>query len=210
MDNLKIIFYLDGTGIIYYNEYIHLDSLIAVTKLTKKQISNGISQNELPIEFDLPLDKWDIDGYWGWKASVLFPIDRYETIQYFRKRFDVNRILKDFGSCNIQGGFYKNKNCPENLILTNKLIGYCRGNKKEIEKCLKKIKYLGKRRNCGKGKIIDMKINVIKNDYSIIKNNKAMRYLPNKESIRLVRYRPPYWHRYNRTNCCEIGEKYEI
>lgn len=44
----------------------------------------------------------------------------------------------------------------------------------------------------------------------MIKDGKAMRWLPDKKGIRLVRCRPPYWNRIDRINCCEIGSNLRL
>jgi hypothetical protein len=210
LNNLQITFSLDGTGIVY-NELIHLDSLLAYASLSENDSLYTITSNDIPKEFNLPLDKWYIREHWGWKASVLFPDHvNNETLQFFRRKFNDDRIMITEGSCNLQGGYYKLRNLPESLILINKLAAYCRGDKVEIEKLLKHIKYLGKRRNVGKGKIINIEIKEIENDFSLIKDGCAIRYLPYNNGIRLVRIRPPYWHRHDRINCCNIGDNYEI
>lgn len=211
MDNLKITFFLNGEGI-YYDpaEPIHLDALLAWVLIPYHVQLDNITKDDDPFDVPLPLEKWEINRQWGWKASALFPGKYFESIQYWRKKFRQDRIEIMKGSVNLQQGIYREYNTPMCLIVTDKMIGYARGNGKEIKRILKKIKYLGKKTAYGKGKIIDLDIEKVDEDYSIIKDGKAMRYLPQKKGSRLVRCRPPYWNRIDRINCSEIGDKYYV
>jgi CRISPR type IV-associated protein Csf3 len=209
-ENLQITFFLDGTGLIIdKNEPIHLDALLAWSLIPKFVKLDNIGRSDKPFDCPLPLEKWNIKNQWGWKASALFPGDyQIETIQYWRKKFRQNRIEKMKGSVNTQQGIYREYNTPMCLLLTEKMIAYAVGEKSKIKKALKEIKHLGKKRAYGKGKVISVKVEEIEEDWSIVKDGKAMRWLPKKNGIRLVRCRPPYWNRIERINCCEVGEKY--
>jgi hypothetical protein len=212
MNNLEIIFYLDGTGV-YYDSYepIHLDALLAWAYIPRKIENRNITRDDIPDDIILPLKSWKINNNWGWHASALFPNEDYsESIQYWRKKFRQNRVEKMNSSVNLKQGIYREYNTPMCLIIIDKMICYAKGNKSKIKVALKQIKYLGKKRAYGKGKIIKIKIKEIENDYSLIKDGKAMRWLPKKNGQKLVRCRPPYWNRIDRVNCCEIGEKYKL
>jgi hypothetical protein len=65
---------------------------------------------------------------------------------------------------------------------------------------------LGRKRSVGKGKIVKITTEVIEKDYSVVKEGKAMRYIPQKGACRLVRPRPPYWNLFGRVPCCEVGD----
>lgn len=101
----------------------------------------------------------------------------------------------------------------EGLFYNNNHIGRgfgAVGDRGRIEQILRKnIKYLGKKRSYGKGKVIDIKVEIIDNDYSMIKDGCANRWLPDKNGTRFVRIRPPYWNRIDRVNCCEVGDGYK-
>lgn len=212
MNNLQIIFYLNGEGI-YYDpaEPLHLDALLAWVFVGKYVKFDSIGKSDKPFDTPLPIEKWKINGYWGWKASALFPGENYfESIQYWRKKFRQNRVELMNGSANLQQGIYREYNTPMRLIITDKMIAYCKGEKKKIQKALKKIRYLGKKTAYGKGKIIGLEVIEIQENYSIIKDGKAMRWLPDKKGIKLCRCRPPYWNRIDRVNCCEVGDLIKV
>lgn len=211
LNNLKITFYLDGTGV-YYDpgNPIHLDALLAWALIPFHVELDNIGRSDVPYDVPLPLEKWKINNQWGWKASVLFPGENcFESIQYWRKKFRQDKIQLMKGAANLQQGIYREYNTPMCLVITDKMIAYCRGDRYRVLSILKKhIKYLGKKRAYGKGKIVDIKAEKIDEDYSIVKDGKASRWLPIKKEGRLVRCRPPYWNRIDRVNCCEIGDKY--
>lgn len=209
LGNLQITFHLDGTGV-YYDPYepIHLDALLAWALVPFQAASKNIARSDIPDEIELPLTRWKINNFWGWKASALFPGENCcESIQYWRKKFRQNRIELMTGSANLKQGIYREYNTPMCLVITDKMIAYAQGGKKRIKQILQKhIKYLGKKRSYGKGKIINIEVEEIENDYSIKKDGKAMRWLPKQDGSKLVRCRPPYWNRIDRINCCDIGE----
>jgi len=207
--NLQIIFHLNGEGV-YYDpaEPLHLDALLAWILIGKYIKFDCIGKSDVPFDTPLPVEKWKLNRYWGWKTSALFPGSYFESIQYWRKKFRQDKIEYMKGSVNLKQGRYREYNTPIRLIVTDKMIAYCNGDLKKVKKVLRKLKYLGKKTAYGKGKIIGLEIIEIPEDYSIVKDGKAMRWLPKKNGIRLCRCRPPYWNRIDRINCCEVGDKY--
>lgn len=211
--NLKIIFNLDGTGV-YYDPYepIHLDALIAwaLAPFYRKRGDEPPARDEQPIDFPLPFNKWYIDDSWGWKASALFPEgETGESLQYWRKKFRQNRVDITKGSPNLQLGIYREYNTPMPLLLCKKMSAYTVGDPHRILDLLRRnLKYLGKKRSYGKGKIISIEAEEFKYDFSLLKDGMATRFLPDKNGSRIVRTRPPYWNIYEAVPCCEIGSVY--
>lgn len=208
IDNLKITFYLDGTGV-YYNpvEPIHLDALMAwcLMPYHKPKNTDPPNRDEKPFEIDLPFQKWEIQNNWGWMASALFPGDRItgETLQYWRKKFRTNRIDLVNRNPNLQMGNYREYNVPLQLTLCSKMICYCRGNFHRVLQPLKKhIKYLGKKSSYGKGRVIDIVAERVDFDYSMrFDKGTPSRFLPDKNGTKRVRCRPPYWNNTDRILC---------
>lgn len=211
MENLQITFYLNGEGI-YFDLFdpIHIDALLSWVLIPKYVKLDNITKDQKPFDVPLPVEKWEINGQWGWKASALFPGEYFESIQYWRKKFRQNRVERMTGSANIQQGKYREYNTPMCLVVTDRMYGYVRGNIKEIKRIFKKIRYLGKKTAYGKGKVIKLEIKEIEEDWSINKDGKAMRWLPQKNGSRLCRCRPPYWNRIERVNCCEINDSIKL
>lgn len=211
--NFKVIFGLDGTGM-YHDPYepIHLDALIVYALAPFYNTGEPPSKEEQPMEIPLPLQKWTIGDHWGWKASVLLPeVESPESLQYFRRKFRQNKMEITEGNPNLIGGPYCDRNIPVSLTLCHKMVAYAVGDRHEVEMILKKyITYLGKRRNVGKGRLLSIETETIDDDYSMIQDGKAMRTLPKADGLRLCRVRPPYWNTWDRLNCCEIGEEYDV
>lgn len=211
-DCLKIIFTLDGSGLHYDpNEPIHLDSLIAWVLACFQATNRHLMRDEAPDSIALPLYKRGFEnGQWVWCASALFPEGPSgETIRFFRKRLRVERIEITSGSPNLTNGIYRDWNVPLPLLLTHKLVGYARGNRREVLKALRRITSLGKKRAHGLGKVVSVSVDRIDEDRSVIHEGRTMRWVPHPTGWRLVRLRPPYWNCVDRVACLEIGELFD-
>lgn len=212
---LKITFQMDGTGL-YYDPYepIHLDALLcwALMPFHRKKGDEAPTRSSECLDVPLPLGKWHIGDQWGWHASALFPEGvTAEGLQFWRKKFRQNRIELSVGSPNLQNGIYREYNNPLPLLLTTKMVAYALGDRGRVHQILRKhIKYLGKKAAYGKGRVISVDVEVIEQDFSLIIAGKAVRFLPDPDGIRKVRCRPPYWNNYGATNCCEIGDTYDL
>jgi len=207
--NFKIIFQLDGCGIYYDpNEPIHLDSLLAWALVPMQTTRQNLERSDTPDDIHLPLLRSTIHGSKVWHASALFPKQEgHETLRFWRKRFDQSRIGMTSGSPNLQNGPYREYNMPVPLLLVSRIVAYASGNRKEVKRILKKhIKYLGKKRAYGYGRVVSIDYEETSEDWSLAKNGKAMRWLPYPDGWRLCRVSPPYWNPVDRIQVCEIGE----
>lgn len=204
--NFKVIFHLDGSGLIYDpNSPIHLDALIHWCLTPFHRTRQGLGRDETPDEIELPLLKHQVNGEWVWQASALFPAGKtVESLQHWRKRFRQNRIELTSGSPNLQNGPYREYNMPLPVLHTLQMIAYGSGNAKEIRRLLKQIKYLGKKRAYGKGSVISCEVLECPDNYAILRDGKTMRWIPDLAGARLIRPRPPYWNIMGRVLCKEI------
>lgn len=203
---MKIIFHLDGTGIVYNPfEPIHIDALLAwcLAPIATKQ--RDLKREDIPDEFELPLLKHHANGDWCWQASALFPEGvATETLQYWRKRFRQNRIEMVDGNPNLTMGIYRDYNNSMPVMHALRMVGYASGNGEEIRRLLEQIKYLGKKRAYGKGAVTSVEVIESKENYSLYRDGKPMRWIPDENGTKFVRPRPPYWHPHGRTECGEI------
>lgn len=209
---LKITFDLDGSGIYYDpNEPIMIDGLLQYALAPYHITGDPPTRDEEPDEIPLPLGRWQIDGVWGWHASALFPQEKqFEGMQFWRKKFRQNRAELIPGTVNIQSGIYRDYNMPLPLLLTNQMTGWALGDRKRVHQALRRhVKYLGKKRAYGKGVVQNITVEWCDEDYSLTKDGAATRFLPQLNSTRIVRPRPPYWNRWGAIACCEIGEMYD-
>jgi len=204
---LKITFGLDGTGV-YYDpaEPITIDGLLSAACCRWHVHGEPPSRDEEPFDVPLPLARWEQGGTWGWRASALFPDGATaESLQYWRKRFRQTRVELTEGSPNLTNGTYRDWNMPIPLLLAPRMVGWAFGEAKRVRHELSRsIRYLGKKRAHGRGAVISVTVEESERDYSIEKDGKSVRWMPNPTGTRLVRPRPPYWSTCGRVLCAEI------
>lgn len=206
---LKITFKLDGTGVYYDpHEPLMLDSILAAAVSRHHVHGEPPARDEEPFDIPMPLQRWNIDGTWGWRASALFPEgDTIETLQFWRKRLRQNRIELTDGSPNLTNGIYRDWNMPLPLLLCRSMVAYAVGERREVRRELRRnIRWLGKKRAHGHGRVVDIQVEQCETDYSMERDGVLTRFLPRATGSRLVRPRPPYWSSCGRVLCNEIGE----
>lgn len=209
--NCKITFGLDGTGV-FYDPYEPpmLDAIFSAARSRYHVHGEPPKRDEPPDFIPLPLKMWNRDGVRGWHASALFPVgEAAEHLLSIRKRFRERRIELTQGTVNIKSGQYKNWNIEMPMLLVPQLYGYFvyladAPLSKFKRDCIRAIKWIGKKRAEGRGCVTSLEIEEIEADYSITKDGKAMRYLPDKNGWREVRMLPPYWNNHDRVRSCEI------
>lgn len=202
----KITFHLDGSGIHFDpNEPIHLDALLAWCLAPRQGIS-GLERCDVPPLVQLPLVRNHVGDRWVWAASALMPEGPTgESLQFWRKRFRQGRAELTTGSPNLKNGPYRDWQMPLPLLLTTKMVAYASGSRKQCKKVLRELRYLGKKRAHGHGKIMAMTFDQVEEDYTMAIDGRASRWLPDENGHRLVRCVPPYWHPHDRVHCCEVG-----
>ena len=207
---LKVIFLLDGTGVYLDNDNpIHLDSLLCYCNNPYSK-TREIARWDVPEWLSIPCKVSSIRGYRIWHCSALMPVDaKGENIEYIRKKFRRECVEISNGNPTLTNGKYREYNIPMTLLLCNAMVAYCFGERKKIRKQLRRnIKNLGKKRNIGKGEVIDIIVEESEEDFSFVKNGKAMRFLPSENASRESRVFPPYWNAMETINVCEIGDEY--
>lgn len=211
MSYYRVTFHLDGSGIYYDpSEPIHLDALLAWV-LAPKQGLRHIDRAIEPGMVRLPVHRSTINGAQVWHASALFPVGPTgESVWYWRKRFRQGRAELSTGAPNLTNGTYRDWQMPLPLLLVRRMVGYVHGGRKDIRKVLREVRYLGKKRAHGHGKVCGIDIEEVDVDYSLTMDGLAMRWLPDHNGIREVRPMPPYWHPMGRIRCCEVGEYVDL
>lgn len=208
MKPFKVTFHMDGSGVVMFpNGETMLDSLIEWA-LHENQPPDFLPSHRIKNLETLPLEKWELNGFWGWKASGIIPEGEiaFDT-QHYRKRFAFHRFERLCkGSVNTTMGTYRIHNVPMPLMLCHKMIAYGVGDIPEVKKALSRVKGLGKRIQTGKGRVEGLTIEEIEKDCSCVKDGVYMRYLPTSEGSRFGRVRPPYWNAVDRTYTCRPGD----
>lgn len=214
---LKITFHLDGTGIHYDPaEPIHLDSLLVWCAAAHHPefCRRELGRDDPPDLITIPVARWRQYGSnaWGWCASALFPEGpTAESLIHWRKRFRVHRIDLTHGSPNLTNATYREWNMPLPLLLTHRMVAYCVGDRRKIRReLIRGITHLGKKAAHGRGAVTSIEVERVDYDWSLVRDGRAMRWLPDPQGARLVRTRPPYWNRVDRVPCCEVGDPYDV
>jgi hypothetical protein len=211
--NFKIIFRLDGCGI-YYDPYEppHFDDILGAILTPLQGLAKDLQRDETPDVIKMPLTQSTIARRDIYHASALFPDgDGFETLQFWRKKFDQDHLALTSGSFNLTNGPYREYNHPMPLLCVPRMMAYASGNRKEVKRLLTKhLRAIGKYRGKGKGRVVSIDFEETPDDYSLVKDGKAMRWLPDPNGLRLVRTAPPYWNIIDRVHCCEVGDPYTL
>ena len=209
---LKITFELDAEGVLLDPFCpIHFDTLLDWCLSPMNRTQGVPARHEAPEEIRLPLGTWHLGGVWGWCTSALFPVDAdvQEEIRYIRKKVRTNRLSLTTGTLNLKSGQTREWNLPLTLQHVRILEAWCLGEKQRFERLLiKNLRYLGKKRHRGLGRIEDIMVEECQQDWSVIRDGRAQRWLPDRNGLREVRVRPPYWNLTDRVLCCEVGDEY--
>ena len=208
MAYMKVTFHLDGTGVYYDpNEPIHLDALLGWV-IARRQNLKPIEAHEEPEEMQLPLMQENFGEVFVWCASALFLDGRaWESVWYWRSRFQQNRAELTSGNIRAGSGVYRDWQVPIPLVHCSKMEAYANGDLSIVSDLLRDVRYLGKKRAHGHGRIAKIDVVRMNEDYSLIKDGLAMRWLPDKNGTRLVRPIPPYWHPMGRVMCLDVMEE---
>lgn len=209
---LEVTFHTDGSGLVWDpHEPHHLDAILAYQWRVVRGLSMDCDPERPPEEADLPLAKWQIGDWWGWRASALFPVgDPAESVQWARRRFDDKRIhLQSAAVVNTAAGSTKNTNKPWPLVLARAWRAWCCGDVEAVRALLAGVRALGRERGRGRGSVVAVQVECAVEDWSVTRDGLAMRYLPHPESPRIARCRPPYWHMHGRCAVTSVGDPFQ-
>lgn len=158
----------------------------------------------------IPVESEKLCGYRIHKVSnPIFKIQSIHT-EHYTRRFNSEKSYmiakEERKSLLTASGPYKMKRVPIKHMLTDKIVWFCKGDKKEINKILKRITSVGRYRKMGYGIIAGWEIEHVDDDHSWFSNMNGdkilMRTLPlGKHLDNAIGWRssyggccPPYWH----------------
>lgn len=225
---LKIRFNI-ATPIMLSYPFIFFDGLIAHIK-AKDVLGEyfDLLPQRIPINFvdnlDLPIKRTNINSDYLYHASISIFEDPTPSINIIHRQFSgdlVNQYTQSIKKRNIDLSRGKFKLYQMRMPVNNsKYVDfYCNGDKKELERLCRYVEYIGKKRSIGYGSVLSFEIEKLKEDYSIIKDNKIMRPVPlifcpmfnikNQDNIAMMNYKPPYWDKSSSKLCVipEIGNE---
>jgi len=211
-DNLKVVFKLETPVCLTY-PFLFFDGILAHLAnrrdnpdyrfLPSKKVVKEVA--EIPI----PVEKVERDGEWVYKASVAeFDFKEPSTAIIYKKFCERYLDYKQLKVKKIDRGrgFFKDFSIKLMYFPAKTATFYVRGIKEEIKALLEGLPGLGKKTAIGYGFIRCFKVQKVKNDYSIVKDGKAMRPIPidlvaSAERIVQLAYKPPYWAKENVKPC---------
>jgi len=195
---LKITAYMQTGKVATTELYLPLDSILAYIWVKdnypeRLNISaSGIHPDAL-IDPILPLERRGEDDNWYWACSFACGEPKNEEILYWHKRFDA-QLSEDYvdfgkhrGKVDVKAGNYKNYRMPLITYLISKLEWYAIGDKAKIERMLKQVYFIGKKRNCGFGRVSKWTVEKWPEDLSYL------RPIPDQNGEQEMGIRPPYW-----------------
>ncbi|XRP97790.1 hypothetical protein ACO3UB_08325 (plasmid) [Methanocaldococcus sp. 16A] len=215
---LKIVFRMI-TPICLGHPWINFDSLIAHLKLRRDYPDYRALPSCNPIydigKIDLPLKRFKFGCDFVYHASVsIFDVSDYYSATIYKRftekylRYEKMRVKQiQRGS-----GFFRDFMINHIYIPAKTVTFYVCGDKEELEELLKGLPGLGKKTAIGYGFIKEFSIDEADEDYSLVKDGKAMRPIPIKackeaEDIALLAYKIPYWAKRNVAPCVPPGAK---
>jgi CRISPR type IV-associated protein Csf3 len=194
----------------FCGDSLQLDSLLSYELSFLMGLSGKVTR-DIPLDgsenVPIPISKKEIGETFVWCCSnPIFDVRNVESIRY-TKRFpsDDALLLKENHKKNLMtaSGPYKMQYRPLLVFNVSKIVWFANGDKKEINRLLKRITAIGKNRNMGFGKVESWNIEESEQDYSILANSYLMRIMPKDfvegkdlKGYRLSYggYKPPYWH----------------
>lgn len=210
--NLKVEIYVENSVSIQVKKGA-FDSVLALLYFNELKRKNEFDGN-----YEQRLDFLDMtDGVYHTSFPILNGVKYYDKERLIKK-FDhdmyakhgeiIQKNGKAKGNVLTIQGKYKNEFYSIERVGIDSITYYVRGKQDRIEELLKKLSFIGKKSSLGWGKVSRIEISEVRNDYSILKDNKLMRNIPVENSldfqdkkISLFRLTHPYWSRTNLEEC---------
>lgn len=200
--------------VVSYGDGMHLDGILAwaaymdLPREEREELPN-IQHTDAPADFDLPLERWEHCGHWGWCASAVHADWSRRGIHNVRRRTplaEMQRYTPD-GSVNVKGGRYKPSDIPMPTIFARQLVWYALGDLSQIGRLLDRVSNLGKLSNVGAGRVLHWIVERQQDDWSVHRDDDLTRRMPTGVPwTGLPCYgglRPPYWHRSRQAEAVE-------
>lgn len=201
---------------------LHLDSLLAAIhpamsgrKMTEV---NRFTPKEEIIDAPLPFNSAFVGKQWVWLASAgIFPDNaKYTNSMHSKSRSDEN-INNIYAIFNPSAGRTRNRIVDLRTVITPQIsftadVAFLW----DLRRLLKRITFIGGKRNCGYGKVSGYDIEQVDIDWKtiLIKDTIVQRRIPDSfctvSSPNNIAVNPPYWSRTRTTNAYEVGETAEL
>lgn len=208
MTPLRVTFHL-ASAVVEGDYPIHLDDLIAWAKVDEqlhaaKPDDPAFSDAQYDaLIADLPLQKLEGgDGQSVWAASqVIFDIPEHRGMRMFVRRTDTDtlsalvgegQVIRRADQINLSTGPDKNYLQQIPFIAVSKGTAWCLGDRVELDRLLARVRYLGKKRSQGFGRVHSVSVD----EAPEAEDRVWVRHLPwprDGYHPARVAVRPPYW-----------------
>jgi len=235
MEHLKVTIHLH-TPVLLGHPFIFFDGIVAHLCLAEElgeqyfSLPSNYPIQELVDRSSIPLKRVYCreSGDYFFAASISFFDDVKRTIKYsvthFRKRFTeqyVHRVCTKKRKVRLGSGFYRLYDMKMLYVPCRKVVFYADGEKSEIERLLRKLPALGKKRHAGFGFVKKVDVEEIEESRSVVWDSVAMRPAPGwaVDAVETVKrfkrmellpqaYKPPYWSKANVKMCTVPLQQY--
>lgn len=205
--------------------FFPLDGVIMMEALWRE---NGCSWEGIPDpkeELRFPAKRWVPlrvrhigSPYWYYACSFAHYETLAEEVQYWHKRARTRQEQYiDFGTrrgrIDDATGVYRAYRMPLRTFVTSCLTWYAVGDRRAVKDYLRRVRFLGKKRAYGNGRVIRWEVEVAEEDFSEQKDGIWTRAIPvallEKQLIDMTyhSFRPPYWHHDNLAMCAMPGSE---
>ena len=195
--------------------WLHLDSILSYLCLRdalEDLFYSMPTEETIDISLlDLPLKK-TIDVYHSSVGIYANNSKLYKDTIY--KRFTDKETYKltikqQKGRIKTNQGHFKDFMINLPILITDTVIFYCNGDKKELNRLLNHLTNIGKKGSIGGGRINKIHITETPEDYSFFKDGQIMRPIPSTMDVPVFEgmifqqqpYKPPYWDKNNVCMC---------
>ena len=161
----------------------------------------------------IPVARKDVPGGVVYQcSSPIIPDGVPEWVEHLNKRIDTDKAAlmlteKQRKSLLVASGPYKMRHAPQRIRLIDRVVWFVRGDRKEMNKLLKKVPSLGKLRHYGYGMVARWEYEEVEDNHALYAMNQGKQVVMRPLPLRAVMehkaggYKrsfgscdPPYWH----------------
>ena len=207
---------LGVTPPIYFTSpYIHLDGILnyLCTRDALGELFYCMPSNKTIYTHDLDLPVARTEDVYHTSIGIYGECNKVQVDTIYKRFTDKETYhlsrRHQKGRVKTNQGHFKDFMINLPTLITNKIIFYCKGDKKELKRLLGHLTHIGKKTSIGSGRIHHVHLTETEYDYSFFKDNELMRVIPARMKVPLIEgtvfqreaYKPPYWDKNNVTMC---------
>lgn len=180
--------------VVYSGDGMHFDGVLSLgaflaLPLDVRETMPPITDSHCT-DMDLPLDRWEMHGTWGWKASAVHADWLFSSTHYVRKSVKHEPMARysTANAMNTGGGEFKSKNTPYQARTALCLVWYAVGDIDAVRDLLSHVRTVGKLGGHGMGRVASWDVEAHDDARAWMS-----RRLPSVEGLPGA-VRAPYWH----------------